>query len=155
MQGRREPQPGGVGDRRGCAGRDRRSRPLPGAIGRSLPGRVDVVVRAGRVVTASGVVKADVAVTGGRITEVGPRLDFEAGEEIDASGLHVFPGGVDAHVHFNEPGHTEWETIACGSAALAAGGYTPLVYMALNNLPLTTDTDALRRQLAPAPQWPL
>ena len=75
---------------------------------------VDAVVRAGRVVTASGVVVADVAVAEGRITEIGPGLDVDAGEEIDASGLHVFPGGIDAHVHFNEPGHTEWETIKCG-----------------------------------------
>ncbi len=111
---------------------------------------VDVVVRAGRVVTASGVVGADVAVTDGRITEIGPRLDVEADEEIDASGLHVFPGGVDAHVHFNEPGHTEWETIACGSAALAAGGYTSYVDMPLNSLPVTVDTDSFDRKLAAA-----
>ena len=74
-----------------------------------MTSEVDAVVRAGRVVTASGVVDADVAVTGGRITEIGPRLDVEAGEEIDASGLHVFPGGVDSHVHFNEPGRADWE----------------------------------------------
>jgi len=115
-----------------------------------LTDRVDVVVRAGRVVTASGVVDADVAVKDGRITEVGPRLDVNAGEEIDASGLHVLPGGIDAHVHFNEPGRSEWETIACGSAALAAGGYTSYVDMPLNSLPVTIDTDAFDRKLAAA-----
>ncbi len=115
-----------------------------------MTNKVDAVVRAGRVVTASGVVEADVAVTDGRITEIGPRLDVEAGEEIDASGLHVFPGGVDAHVHFNEPGRAEWETIACGSAALAAGGYTSYVDMPLNSLPVTIDIDAFDLKLAAA-----
>jgi allantoinase len=115
-----------------------------------LTTKVDLVVRAGRVVTASGVIDADVAVMDGRIAEIGPRLDVEAGEEIDAAGLHVFPGGVDAHVHFNEPGRTEWETIACGSAALAAGGYTSYVDMPLNSLPVTTDTAAFDLKLAAA-----
>ena len=115
-----------------------------------MTNKVDAVVRAGRVVTASGVVEADVAVTDGRITEIGPRLEVEAGEEIDASGLHVFPGGVDAHVHFNEPGRAEWETIACGSAALAAGGYTSYVDMPLNSLPVTIDIDAFDLKLAAA-----
>jgi allantoinase len=100
---------------------------------------VDLIVRGGRVVTESGVAEADVAVQGGRITRVGPRLDVKANETIDGSGLHVFPGGIDSHVHFNEPGRTEWETIGCGSAALTAGGYTSFVDMPLNSLPVTID----------------
>jgi allantoinase len=63
-------------------------------------------------------------------------------ETVDASGLHVFPGGIDSHVHFNEPGRTGWETIANGSTALAAGGYTTFIDMPLNNLPVTTDAGA-------------
>ena len=110
----------------------------------------DVVVRAGRVVTAAGVIDADVAVADGRISEVGPRLEVDAAEQIDAAGLHVFPGGVDAHVHFNEPGRTDWETIACGSAALAAGGYTSFVDMPLNSLPVTVDAAAFDLKLAAA-----
>ena len=91
--------------------------------------------------TARGLERADVAVADGVITEVG--LDLEAdGEEIDASGLHVFPGGIDSHVHFNEPGRTEWEDIAHGSAALAAGGYTSFIDMPLNNVPVTTTAQA-------------
>jgi allantoinase len=111
---------------------------------------VDVVVRGGRVVCPAGVVQADVAVAGGLITEIAPGLDVDAAEEIDASGLHVLPGGIDSHVHFNEPGRTEWETIACGSAALAAGGYTAYVDMPLNNLPVTIDADAFDLKLAAA-----
>jgi allantoinase len=100
-----------------------------------------MIIRGGTVVTARGVEKADVAIAGEQITAVGLNLPDE-GDEIDASGLHVFPGGIDSHVHFNEPGRTEWEDIAHGSAALAAGGYTTFVDMPLNNLPVTTDVEA-------------
>ncbi|HEX2681069.1 MAG TPA: allantoinase AllB, partial [Candidatus Dormibacteraeota bacterium] len=63
-------------------------------------------------------------------------------------GLHVFPGGIDSHVHFNEPGRTEWEDIAHGTAALAAGGYTSFIDMPLNNLPVTTTVEAFDLKLA-------
>ena len=109
----------------------------------------DLVIRGGTVVTSSSVVVADIAVTDGRISAAGPNLPAAA-EEIDASGLHVFPGGIDSHVHFNEPGRTDWETIATGSAALAAGGYTAFVDMPLNNLPVTIDGSAFDLKLAAA-----
>jgi allantoinase len=81
---------------------------------------------------------------------VGPNIGLTSPEEIDASGLHIFPGGIDSHVHFNEPGRTEWETIANGSAALASGGYTTFIDMPLNNLPVTTDGAAFDVKLAAA-----
>jgi allantoinase len=96
-----------------------------------------VIIRGGTVVTASDVLRADIEVVNGVITAVGPGLDGAGREELDASGLHVFPGGIDSHVHFNEPGRTGWETIANGSAALAAGGYTTFIDMPLNSLPVT------------------
>ncbi len=97
--------------------------------------------------TPRGLERADVSiVAGGIIGAVGPDLD-EEGEEVDAGGLHVFPGGIDSHVHFNEPGRTEWETIAHGSAALAAGGYTAFIDMPLNNLPVTIDGPAFDAKL--------
>jgi allantoinase len=105
-----------------------------------------MIIRGGTVVTARGVEKADIAIAGEHITAVGPNLPHD-GEEIDASGMHVFPGGIDSHVHFNEPGRTEWEDIAHGSAALAAGGYTSFIDMPLNNLPVTTDVEAFDLKL--------
>ncbi|TMB89027.1 MAG: allantoinase AllB [Chloroflexi bacterium] len=105
-----------------------------------------MIIRGGTVVTARGVEKVDIAIAGDQITAVGLNL-ADDGEEIDASGLHVFPGGIDSHVHFNEPGRTEWEDIAHGSAALAAGGYTSFVDMPLNNLPVTTDVTAFDLKL--------
>ena len=110
----------------------------------------DLVIRGGTVVTSASVGVADIAVTDGNISAVGPNLGVDADQEIDASGLHVFPGGIDSHVHFNEPGRTEWETIANGSASLAAGGYTAFVDMPLNNLPVTIDGPAFDLKLAAA-----
>jgi allantoinase len=98
-----------------------------------------LIIRGGRVVTQAGVINADVAIAEGSITAVGHDLSMTADDEVDAAGLHVFPGGVDSHVHFNEPGRTDWETIADGSAALAAGGYTTFVDMPLNSRPVTVD----------------
>ena len=106
-----------------------------------------MIVRGGTIVTAGGVEVADIAIEDGLITEVGPNLGG-GGEEIDATGLYVFPGGIDSHVHFNEPGRTEWEDIAHGSAALEAGGYTAFVDMPLNNLPVTTTVEAFDLKLA-------
>jgi allantoinase len=105
-----------------------------------------MIIRGGTVVTTRGVEKAEVAIAGDQITAVGLIL-ADDGEEIDASGLHVFPGGIDSHVHFNEPGRTEWEDIEHGSAALAAGGYTTFIDMPLNNLPVTTDVAAFDLKL--------
>ena len=105
-----------------------------------------MIIHGGTVVTARGVEKADIAIAGDQIIAVGLNL-ADDGEEIDASGLHVFPGGIDSHVHFNEPGRTEWEDIAHGSAALAAGGYTSFIDMPLNNLPVTTDVAAFDLKL--------
>jgi len=54
---------------------------------------------------------------------------------IDATGCTLLPGVIDAHVHFNEPGRTEWEGIATGSRAAAAGGITTFFDMPLNSYP--------------------
>jgi allantoinase len=80
----------------------------------------------------------DLAVEDGLIAAVGAELPGAAAEEIDARGLHVLPGAVDAHVHLNEPG-TDWEGFDTGTAALAAGGVTTLVDMPLNAHPPTVD----------------
>src|SRR3982751_706046 len=95
----------------------------------------DLLIRGGEVVTPDGVRRSDVAVEGGTIVEVAAELPGGARATIDATGLHVFPGLIDPHVHFNEPGRTEWEGFATGSAALAAGGGARLFDMPLNSSP--------------------
>jgi allantoinase len=96
------------------------------------------------------VIRADVGVVGRTIVRIAESLAEPAGEVIDAAGLHVFPGILDAHVHFNEPGRTEWEGLATGSAALAAGGGTWFADMPLNSLPPVLDAATLaeKRRLA-------
>jgi allantoinase len=106
-----------------------------------------VIIRGGTVVTPRGEERADIAIEAGSIVAVGPHVSGD-GEELDVTGLHVFPGGIDSHVHFNEPGRTEWEDIAHGSAALAAGGYTAFIDMPLNNLPVTTTAAAFDAKVA-------
>lgn len=99
----------------------------------------DLIIRNGLVVTEEGVTKQDVAVCDGVIVEVLAEIPGNAKETIDASGLHIFPGAFDPHVHFDEPGRTEWECFETGSAALAAGGATLLTDMPLNSIPFTLD----------------
>lgn len=110
----------------------------------------DTIVRGGSVVTGDGVVKADVAVFAGQVVAVGPALGESAAEEIDASELYVFPGVVDAHVHFNDPGRADWEGFSTGSAAVAAGGGTCFVDMPLNSHPPVIDAAAFGVKLAAA-----
>jgi allantoinase len=99
----------------------------------------DLLIRGGDVVTPDGVRRLDVAVEGSKIVELAAGLGGKAREEVDATGLHVFPGLIDPHVHFNEPGRTDWEGFATGSAALAAGGGTCFFDMPLNSSPPTLD----------------
>ena len=97
---------------------------------------IDTIVRGGTLVRPDGRVKADIRISDGRIAEIGAELSG-AGYEINATGLHVFPGLIDAHVHFNEPGRVEWEGGESGSRALAAGGGTLFFDMPLNSTPCT------------------
>jgi len=98
----------------------------------------DVLVRGGLVVGPASVEDADLAISDGALVELGPKIEGSATLEIDATGLHVFPGCVDPHVHLNDPG-TDWEGFASGTEAFAAGGGTCLFDMPLNSSPSTLD----------------
>lgn len=65
---------------------------------------------------------------------------------IDASGCLVVPGFIDAHVHFNDPGRTEWEGIETGSRAAAIGGTTTIFDMPLNCSPSVTTVKNLHNK---------
>jgi dihydroorotase len=69
----------------------------------------------------------DVRISSGRIAEVGEGL--RGTRELNADGLHLFPGFVDVHAHWRTPGREDEETIESGSAAAAAGGFTGVVMM--------------------------
>src|SRR5215218_1090439 len=110
----------------------------------------DLLVRNGSIVTEDGVVQADLAASDGTIVEIAPGIAGTTTEEIDASGHHLFPGLIDAHVHFNEPGRADWEGFQSGSNALAAGGGTTYFDMPLNAHPPTIDATAFDAKLAAA-----
>jgi len=95
----------------------------------------------GGIILRPDPVRADIAIDDGRITAIAPDLRGAA-DEIDARGLTILPGLIDVHVHFNEPGRTDWEGAASGSAALAAGGGTLFFDMPLNSSPCTVDAAA-------------
>ncbi|WP_010272855.1 dihydroorotase [Paenibacillus senegalensis] len=74
---------------------------------------------------------ADLLMEDGKIVRIGhlPEEIQAADHVIDAAGLLVVPGLIDIHVHFREPGYPDKETIASGSLAAAAGGFTSVVCM--------------------------
>jgi len=110
----------------------------------------DLILRNGTAITSTNITHADIAVADGRIIGIAPALEGTSNEEIDATGLHVFPGVIDAHVHFNEPGRAEWEGFATGTRALAAGGTTTFFDMPLNAHPPTTNVVAFDLKCAAA-----
>ena len=78
----------------------------------------------------------DILVSDGIIAAVGCSLESEDAEIIDMTGLHIFPGFTDVHVHLREPGFSYKETVATGTASAARGGYTAVCAMPnLNPVP--------------------
>lgn len=112
----------------------------------AAPAHLDLVVRGGRIVTPDGITAADLGVLRGQIVRLAPEITDRATATLDARGAYVFPGIIDAHVHFNEPGRAEWEGLATGSRALAAGGGTSFFDMPLNSEPPVLDAAGLREK---------
>ncbi|KAM0754571.1 allantoinase [Meredithblackwellia eburnea MCA 4105] len=73
-----------------------------------------------------------------------PELDIS--QYLDLGNLWLLPGLVDAHVHLNEPGRTEWEGFATGTSAAASGGVTTVIDMPLNAIPPTTTVSNLKEK---------
>jgi allantoinase len=106
-----------------------------------------MIVRGGTLVTPEGLIHADLAIEDGRISAIDADLP-PVPVEIDARALTILPGLIDVHVHFNEPGRAEWEGVATGSRALAAGGGTVFFDMPLNSSPCTVSGAAFRLKRA-------
>ena len=92
----------------------------------------------------------DIGICDGKIVSLGKNLVRLGEAEIDAHALAIFPGVIDAHVHFNEPGRADWEGFATGSRAAAAGGTTTIFDMPLNAHPPTIDGAAFDAKRAAA-----
>lgn len=100
----------------------------------ALPGQDDLV-------------EIDIRIAGGKIVELGPGLSGDD-EIIEAGGMMILPGGIDPHVHFDDPGFTEREDFAHGTAAAASGGITTVIDMPCTSIPPVTNIANLEEKLA-------
>ncbi|MFN8539627.1 MAG: allantoinase AllB [Thermomicrobiales bacterium] len=110
----------------------------------------DLLIRHATLATDPTLPRTDLAASDGQIVAIAPELPGTATTEIDATGLHLFPGVIDAHVHFDEPGRTDWEGFHTGSRAFAVGGGTTYFDMPLNAHPPTIDAASFDAKLAAA-----
>ncbi|GAC1305258.1 MAG: dihydroorotase [Vulcanimicrobiaceae bacterium] len=119
-------------------------------------------MRGGRVVDPAQRLDAarDVLVRDGVIVALGEHLVADDADVLDARGAVVAPGFIDMHVHLREPGQTHKETIATGSAAAVAGGFTAVACMpntepALDSPALVAEVIRLARAAALARVYPI
>jgi dihydroorotase len=107
------------------------------------------ILKGGRVVDPAGKIDAimDVGVSDGKIVNA---QSIRGAEEINVSGKVITPGLIDVHVHLRDPGQTASETMASGTMAAAAGGFTTVVSMP-NTKPVADSTgtiDNIRRKIS-------
>ena len=87
-------------------------------------------------------ISLDIAIDQGKLVYIGENLQ---GDDIfDASGLQVFPGAIDPHVHFDEPGFTNREDFYHGTACAASGGVTTIIDMPCTSIPPVTNLKNLK-----------
>ena len=106
-----------------------------------------MVIKNGLVLTpdSENPQKLDLLIEDGKIIDTGTGLD--GGEVLDAKGLLILPGGIDAHVHFNTPGYTHREDFYHGSMAAIAGGITTVIDMPCTSIPPVTNKANLLKKL--------
>ena len=104
-----------------------------GGDGMTHPERKSLLIKGGQVIDPAAKINApmDVLLRDGKVAEVAlpGKIRGDADEKLDARGLVVAPGFIDLHVHLREPGQNYKETIATGTAAAAAGGFTSVCTM--------------------------
>ncbi|WP_175638651.1 allantoinase [Metabacillus schmidteae] len=105
--------------------------------------KMDLMIKNGIAVLPTGLEQVDIGIKDGRIHILGKNLLNESKNTWDASNQYVFPGMIDVHVHFSEPGREHWEGFHTGSQMMAAGGCTTYFDMPLNGIPSTVTEEAL------------
>ncbi len=90
---------------------------------------MSILIKNGRIITSAEDYVADIYINGEQITTIGKNLDFPADETIDASGMMIFPGGIDPHVHLDMPFMGTYSSDNYGTGTLAAlhGGTTMVI----------------------------
>jgi dihydroorotase len=106
-----------------------------------------LLLKGGRVVDPAQGLDAtlDVLISEGTIEEVGPRVQARGAQVLEVKGLVVCPGFIDIHTHLREPGREDKETIATGTRAAAAGGFTAVC--AMPNTDPVNDTAGITRAI--------
>ncbi len=106
----------------------------------------NLLIKNGRVIDPSQKLdkKADILVQDGLVSEIGPNLTAGAKDKVyDATGKVVTPGLIDMHAHLREPGREDEETVATGTRAAAAGGFTSVNCMP-NTEPVVDNASVVR-----------
>jgi dihydroorotase len=112
-----------------------------------------LVIRNGHLIDPGAGVDApkDILLKDGKVAEIagpGKLKSANGAAVVDATGLTIAPGLIDIHVHLREPGQGYKETIATGTAAAAAGGFTSVAAMP-NTVPVNDSAEVTRWMLAP------
>lgn len=112
-----------------------------------------LVIRNGHLIDPAAGVDApkDILLKDGKVAEIagpGKLKGINGTETLDATGLVVAPGLIDIHVHLREPGQGYKETVATGTAAAAAGGFTAVAAMP-NTTPVNDSVDTTRWMQSP------
>src|SRR5688572_4787477 len=106
-----------------------------------------ILIKSATIVNENQQFVADVLIKDGLIDRISPQIDVKADHEINAEGLHLFPGAIDDQVHFREPGLTHKAEIYTESRAAVAGGITSYMEMPNTN-PQTLTQELLANKFA-------
>ncbi|MDO4559729.1 MAG: allantoinase AllB [bacterium] len=107
----------------------------------------DLILKNGMAVTPQGVILADVCVKDEKVADIIPcGKCVAAAHVVDIGRKYLFPGVVDPHVHFNDPGLPEREDLRSGTMSAAAGGVTTVIDMPLSGNPTITSSGAFEQK---------
>ncbi|MGY4384587.1 dihydroorotase [Pedobacter sp. UYP24] len=113
-----------------------------------------ILIKSASIVNEGKIIVADLFIRDGLISKIAPVIDQPADQEINAEGLHLFPGMIDDQVHFREPGLTHKADIFTESMAAVAGGITSFMEMP-NTVPNTLTQELLADKYAIASEMSL
>ena len=88
-----------------------------------------MIIKNGKVVLKNTVEEKDILIKDGKIVKIADSISENGEQVIDATGLHIFPGLIDMHVHLRDPGYEYKEDIESGTKAAVKGGFTQVCCM--------------------------
>ena len=106
---------------------------------------LDLIIKNGKCYIDKDLKDVDIGIQNSKISKIG-KIEEEASQIIDASGLTVLPGCIDTQTHFREPGSTDTEDLHTGSRAAIVGGITSVFEMPNTN-PATNNQREFQRKI--------